>query len=351
MARIKFYWGILLICAILFLFINYKYISRKSSHTFEGSINIRQNSQDKLRVQGDLTAGEENGMVSTWTVQNELDNGDPVPKVVIGILSDSNYTCLRDTQRALFVKAANTYRRLDIKVFFLLDIPSPTLDKEQNIYNDIIYLNTTEHGWDNNFAKKSYNWYKFAVEQYPEALLIGRMDDDVFVCTPQIFDRLNEVMNPLLYYGWGLGKHQLDDMFLFIGTELARRIAESKMCDTERSEHCFENGNAVRRLNKWLSVYSDIVAVNERETGNMVYYTARRSGGMARMKEMYSYYKKDFCKKYILFHKATPMNMYELNKNNELLLNDTSRWKVSEEDIKKIQSCRVNNYSPELNNY
>ena len=63
------------------------------------------------------------------------------------------------------------------------------------------------------------------MKQYPEALLIGRMDDDVFVCTPQIFDRLKEVKNLLLYYGWDWVQHHLDDMFLFIGTELARRIA------------------------------------------------------------------------------------------------------------------------------
>ena len=95
------------------------------------------------------------------------------------------------------MKAANAYRRLDIKVFFLLDHPTPELDMEQNIHHDIVYLYTTEHGWNNNFAKKLYNWYRFAVD----ALLIGRMDDDVFVCKPQIFDRLNEVKNRLLYYG------------------------------------------------------------------------------------------------------------------------------------------------------
>ena len=169
---------------------------------------------------------------------------------------NSHYTCLRDTQRAIFVKAVNAYRRLDIKVVFLLDHPTPELDMEQNIHHDIVYLNTTEHGWNNNFAKKLYNWYRFAVEQYPDALLIGRIDDDVFVCTPQIFDRLNEVKNPLLYYGWGWGRHNhLDDMFLFIGTELARRITKRKMCATERSEHCLGNGNAVNKLYQWLFIY------------------------------------------------------------------------------------------------
>ena len=41
-----------------------------------------------------------------------------------------------------------------INVFFLLDHPSHELDKEKNLLDDIVYLNTTEHGWNNNFAKK-----------------------------------------------------------------------------------------------------------------------------------------------------------------------------------------------------
>ena len=38
------------------------------------------------------------------------------------------------------------------------------------------------------------------------------------------------------------------------------------------------------------------------------------------------------------------MNMYELNKNNAMLLNETSRWKVSEQDFENIRKCHVNNY-------
>ena len=76
---------------------------------------IRQDLQDLLKLQVDLTSQEENGKVSSQNVENKLDNTDPVPKVASGILSDSDDTCLRDTQRALFVTALNAYRRLDIK--------------------------------------------------------------------------------------------------------------------------------------------------------------------------------------------------------------------------------------------
>ena len=70
-------------------------------------------------------------MVCSENAENELDSAVPVPLVVIGILSNFNHTCLRDTQRALFVKAAKAYRRLDIKVFVRLDLRSPELDLDK----------------------------------------------------------------------------------------------------------------------------------------------------------------------------------------------------------------------------
>ena len=357
MARIKLYGGI----SICILFINYALFFHSNSSNSQKSLNdpgnidtsISKHSQYKVRLQRDIKLNHENGRAIANKVQTndeldpELDSKDRVPHVVIGILSNSNYTCLRDTQRAIFVKAAKAYKRLDIKVFFLLDLPNPETDKEQQIHNDIVYLNTTEHGWNSNFAKKLYNWYRYAVEHFPDALLIGRMDDDVFVCTPQIFDRLNEVKNPLLYYGygWGRGEH-LDDMFLFIGSELVRRITQKKMCDMKESnEHdCLKGGHAVFRLWQWISVYPDLVHIDERKSDRMVYFSPRKSGRLVMMKEIYAHYKQDFCKHYLLFHKATALNMYELNRDNEVLLNDASRWRVSEQEIKNMKNCQIKNY-------
>ena len=146
--------------------------------------------EDKLMLKRNGKTQEESGIISSEKGRNtsRQNSRAQVARVVIGILSHSNYTCLRDTQRALFVKAAKAYSHLDINVFFLLDQPNPELHKEQRLHNDMVYLHTTEHDWNVNFAKKLYNWYKFAVAHFPDAMLIGRMDDDVFVCTPQIFD-------------------------------------------------------------------------------------------------------------------------------------------------------------------
>ena len=256
-----------------------------------------------------------------------------------------NYTCLRDTQRALFVKAAKAYSHLDINVFFLLDQPNPELHKEQRLHNDMVYLHTTEHGWNVNFGKKLYNWYKFAVAHFPDAMLIGRMDDDVFVCTPQIFDTLNEVKNPLLYYGYNIWGGLLDDMFLFVGSEIARRITKEKMCEKEKAtQDCLENGNAVKKLAKWISKYPDVVTVDETKSRKMVHCFAPGNRGQSTMEEKFSSVKHDFCVNHILFHKASAQHMYELTKNNEILLNDTSRWNVSGHEIDNIRHCQVNNY-------
>ena len=113
--------------------------------------------------------------------------------IAVGILSSSNNFCLREAQRKLFVTQARAYNSLDIKVLFLLDHPTPELDKEHRIYNDILYLNVTEHGWNNRFGKKLHTWYRYAVTAFPNATLIGRMDDDAFVCMPQMFEWLNQV--------------------------------------------------------------------------------------------------------------------------------------------------------------
>lgn len=159
--------------------------------------------------------------------------------VVIGILSSTNNVCLREAQRNMFIPKAREYKRLDIKVLFLLDHRTPELDREQEINKDIVFLNSSVHGWNKNFAKKLHIWLQFVVAKFPDAFLVGRMDDDVFVCTPQVFDRLNAVANELLYYGFPIGcptKDCVDDMFLFLGIKVARRIANRNFCDVSSEE-------------------------------------------------------------------------------------------------------------------
>ena len=273
-----------------------------------------------------------------------LNSSVPVPLIVIGILSNANYKCLRDSQRYLFVRAAKAYRLLNIKVVFLLDHATPMLEQEQKTYNDLVYLNTTEHGWDVSFAKKLYNWYSYAVKHFPDAILIGRMDDDVFVCTPQIFDRLNTVKKRLLYYGYETGRCCLDDMFLFVGIDLAKRIVSRPMCDSQITNKCLKDGNAVRRLREWVSIYRDLARVDEKKSGKMIHYNARGVKGQIQMLDKYAHYKENFCEKHLLFHKATPEYMVELEKSNTFQGNNTAKQQLSDEEIKTMYNCTVHNF-------
>ena len=118
------------------------------------------------------------------------------PKIVIGILSKQENVCLRNAQRLMFISQARKYSDLDINTVFLLDEPSFELEDERKLHNDIVYMNSTIRGWDKAFAWKLYIWYKVAAETFPDADLVGRMDDDVFCCTPQVFERLKEINDP-----------------------------------------------------------------------------------------------------------------------------------------------------------
>ena len=126
------------------------------------------------------------------------------PRVVIGIFSKEENICLRNAQRTMFISQATKYSHLDLNTVFLLDEPSSELEDERKFNNDIVYLNPTIRGWDKAFAWKLYVWYKIVAETFSDADLVGRMDDDVFCCTPQVFDRLKEINDPFLYYGYYL---------------------------------------------------------------------------------------------------------------------------------------------------
>ena len=265
--------------------------------------------------------------------------------IVIGILSRSENLCLREAQRKMFLPKAKAYKPLTVKVFFLIDNSTPELEEEQRINQDIVFLNTTIHGWIKDFERKLYSWLKYAIVNFPDAILIGRMDDDVFVCAPQIFDRLNEVKHELLYYGYPTGtmdncptQECVDEMFLFVGRELGHRVVSRQLCQGRRDENCLDDTieNAGHAFRRWIGIYDDFVFVNERRNGLMVwfYHKSPNAGNLRKFRTF------NFCQKYLLYHKASIIDIYQMNQNNSLLLNDNSSVAISEEDIKKATNCQ-----------
>ena len=205
---------------------------------------------------------------------------------VIGILSGAGKLCLREAQRKLFITAAKSYKRLDIKVYFLLDENStPALDLEQKVNGYIVFLNTSIHGKGRGFARKLHIWLNYIIANFPDAVLVGRMDDDAFTCTPQIFDRLYDVRDELLYYGYPTGYPRsctidcVDEMFLIIGIELARRVANRKFCEDLKlwENDCLHDGNGGHQFRRWIDIYTDFVFVDEKASNKMIFYYGKNS--------------------------------------------------------------------------
>lgn len=106
-------------------------------------------------------------------------------------------------------------------------------------------------------GEKLHIWFKYAVENFPKAKIIGKIDDDTFVCAKHMYQTLKLVEHPYLYYG--LFHHfekgytqfleeksnndndnslnltvdnyyRMDEMFALIGHQAAKKIASMQYC-------------------------------------------------------------------------------------------------------------------------
>ena len=237
--------------------------------------------------------------------------------LVIGILSRTGNTCKRNAQRDTFVNKARTYEKLDVRIFFILDEETPELSEEQDVHGDIVFLNTSIHGYSRQFGRKLYVWLQHVMNHFPDASMIGRMDDDAFVCVPQILDRLYDVNHEMLYYGFG---HKgIDDMFMIIGRTLAKKVLSRRLC-TEKKEQmdCLwisELATGSQEFRRWVKPYKDIHLVNEMINNRMLWYYGGRPEGEKRLYLLFRTW--DFCKKFLLFHKASVTDIYRMHIQNE----------------------------------
>ena len=263
----------------------------------------------------------------------------------MGILSEAKHFCLREAQRKTFIIKAKAYKLLNIQVFFIFDEQTPELRTEQDTNKDIVFLNTTIHGYGKSFALKYHTWLRYVIYNIPDVTLVGRMDDDAFICAPQMFDRLNKVNDKLLYYGYPTGQLDqcpeqecVDDMFLIVGVELARRVANRSFCqgNSKPEEHCLNDGNAAHQFGSWIRIYDDVVLVNERANGKMVWFYRFTAN-----KEDFQKYKTfNFCSNFLLYHKATVSDIYDMHLNNSLLLSDGHDTDISEAKTKAATKCK-----------
>ena len=267
------------------------------------------------------------------------------PRIVIGIFSKQDNICLRNAQRRMFISQARIYTRLDIETIFLLDEPTPALEEERKTYNDIMYLNSTVRGWNQAFAWKLYIWYKIVVDNFPDTDLVGRMDDDVFCCTPQMFDRLRGKIDPFLYYGYKLGVKKdicptedcADDMFLFVGINLVRDIIKSKLCHGKLRDSCLRSQFPWKNVRHWIHMLSNRTKIVH-DNAKMIYFYGP-SLGERRIAELYNRHKNNFCKNKLLFHKANSRYIYQMNRDNAMGLADVERVNFVDDSLKNASKC------------
>ena len=243
------------------------------------------------------------------------------PLIVMGILTSGVKRDLRDAQRNTWLNTAmqsdNPFR---VKYMFLIDRPTNETIEENKIYKDILYLNATFSGRAKGFGEKLYKWWKYVHENYPDALLAARVDDDAFLCVPQVFHRLYELRSSKLYYGWAHGSgdkigviRRVDEMFVVIGRDMIKRIAKRRYCyDNRKCDYATDlidlNAGGTS-MGVWLSIYSDIKFHPDNK--RIVHF------GRGGEKKHLHLVRSGFCDDWLIFHKCSPEQMKQLHDYNK----------------------------------
>ena len=213
---------------------------------------------------------------------------------VLGILTRADNMDRRITVRKTWLSEIH---RKDIVVRFLLDKRTPALWEEHQRHKDLMFLDSKYSGRAVRFGEKLALWLKLAHATWPNAAWVGKADDDIYICESAIM-LIQAKLTPTAYLGW---MHQLslgsilsgldakdpaigvdsnllmraDEMFVILGSELVRRIAKRRYCDSDVDRTCGckvqsadcdlqDTDYGGTSLAIWLSSYDDvdIVALN-----------------------------------------------------------------------------------------
>ncbi|VDI74128.1 Hypothetical predicted protein [Mytilus galloprovincialis] len=252
---------------------------------------------------------------------------DSRPHMVMGILSVPRNNNFREASRNTWLKTLNKLKNdlpFRITYKFLLDEATKNTLEENNIHQDILFLNITDRGRAFKFGKKLYTWIKYIHQHYPDVLLGAKLDDDAYLCVPQIFERLYNVKSNNLYYGFkhGTGKKvsisvRIDEYFVVFGKTLITRISNRSYCP---STNC-SNGTLIdtnyggTSLGAWLAEYTDIdfQADNKRMIQHFPWLNKKSINS-------------NLCEKKVVVHKISVDGMLKLQNYNE---NKTFASKVS----------------------
>lgn len=260
-------------------------------------------------------------------------SSDERPLAVIGILSNDEYRERRDTIRNTWIGTIKVLQRqLPFKIIysFMLDKNTTATDEENNLHKDIVYLNVPEHGYANKFGRKLYVFLQYIHQTYPRADFGIRIDDDVFLCVPQIFKRLKELMSPNLYYGISFSaRHKIgpiDEMFIVLGKQIInwvvnRTFCSSYPCNTNTLQ---DTGYGTTSLLNWIKDFKDIDFHNDNKRIKHLSIIHQNKDFIKHTTNP------NYCKSNVVFHKVKiSQTMYTMHHNNEILRAKLSKSNTS----------------------
>lgn len=202
-----------------------------------------------------------------------LSNPKMAAKLAVGILSHSANVALRDATRRTWMSHVPP----DVQVFFLLDRNSSEVHKESIKNGDIIVINSKYTGRANHFGEKLYNWFKLALDLFPNAEAIAKMDDDTYLCPNELFEGVLSRITPTMYYGhmhkpntsgrFGMIK-RIDEALVVVGRELVERIASRPYCPKQSGcprGSLVDTNFGGTSLGLWVGGYDDVNAIAANE--------------------------------------------------------------------------------------
>ncbi|CAG2207074.1 unnamed protein product [Mytilus edulis] len=250
---------------------------------------------------------------------NHTEPGDK-PYIVLGIFSANGRERFRKIQRETWIDAMMKMQHhipFRITYKFLLDNFDEGTIKENIIYKDILSLNVTSRDGSINVARKMHLWMEHIKIYYPNALLGAKLDDETFMCVPQIFYRLDNLKSKSLCFSYNHIKgnatniySDFDDLFVVLGRDIIARIANRTYCTQNKCETKNKtNYSGVKSLAKWITGSSDI------DFHGDIHCAPNENNQYVQHSES------NFCRTHLIFHKSTYNILVRLQKYNDFLGN------------------------------
>ena len=161
------------------------------------------------------------------------------------------------------------------RVYFAVDnLAALDLVRAEALYREdraFVNLESVYTGVANHFGEKLLKWYHRAVSLHPTVRFVGKLDDDVVACLPEVYSALNRIQGgDRVYFGFkyamqaSLGKtplvdrhSRIDEMFVVLGRTLVDRILARPYCSLSNLAACCEQQQLQRAVSTSLCTSDD----------------------------------------------------------------------------------------------